>query len=47
MAIDDVDDNAVRCMAAQVINGNSPALACVGPPTALIDNADLAAGPSA
>ena len=43
MAIDDVDESSVRGMAAQVINGNSPALACVGPPTALIDNADLAA----
>ena len=42
-AIDDVDENAVREMAAQLISGNRPALACVGPPTKLIDNDDLAA----
>jgi processing peptidase subunit beta len=42
-AIDDVDENAVRNVAAQLINGNSPALACVGPPTALMGNDDLAA----
>ena len=42
-AIDDVDENAVRAMAAQLITGHTPALACVGPPTALIDNGDLAA----
>jgi len=33
----------VRDMAAQLISGNRPALACVGPPTELIDNDDLAA----
>ena len=42
-AIDDVDENAVRDMAAQLISGHVPALACVGPSTALIDNGDLAA----
>lgn len=42
-AIGDVDENAVRDMAADLINSNGPALACVGPPTALMDNADLAA----
>ena len=42
-AIDDVDENAVRDMAAQLISGNCPALACVGPPTQLIDNDDLGA----
>jgi processing peptidase subunit beta len=42
-AIDDVDVNAVRDMAAHLISGNRPALACVGPPTQLIDNDDLAA----
>ena len=42
-AIDDVDENAVRDMAAQLITGNCPALACVGPPTQLIDNDDLGA----
>ena len=42
-AIDDVDENAVRDMAAQLISGTGPALACVGPPTQLIDNDDLAA----
>ena len=42
-AIDDVDENAVRDMAAQLISGNRPALACVGPPTKLLDNDDLAA----
>ena len=41
-AIDDVDENAVCAMAAQLITGHTPALACVGPPTALIDNGDLA-----
>ena len=42
-AIEEVDENAVREMAAQLIGGNRPALACVGPPTKLIDNDDLAA----
>ena len=42
-AIDDVDENAVRGMAAQLISGNRPALAYVGPSTKLIDNDDLAA----
>ena len=42
-AIDDVDENAVRDMAEQLISGNRPALACVGPPTKLLDNDDLAA----
>jgi predicted Zn-dependent peptidase len=46
-AIDEVDENAVRDMAAQLITNNSPSLACVGPPTALMDNADLAARLSA
>ena len=42
-AIDDVDENAVRDMAAQLITDNRPAMACVGPSTKLIDNDDLAA----
>ncbi len=42
-AIDEVDENAVRDMAAQLISVNQPALACVGPPTKLIANDDLAA----
>jgi len=42
-AIDDVDQNAVRDMAAQVIGDNMPALACVGPATALMDNSELQA----
>ena len=42
-AIDNVDENAVRNMALELICGNRPALACVGPPTKLIDNDDLAA----
>ena len=42
-AIGDVDANAVRDMAAQLISGNRPALACVGPSTQLIHNDDLAA----
>jgi len=37
----------VRDMAAQLFTNNSPSLACVGPPTALMDNADLAARLSA
>ena len=42
-AIDDVDENAVRNLAAQLIKGNRPAVACIGPPTKLIDNDELAA----
>ncbi len=46
-AIDNVDENSVRDMALQLISGNRPALACVGPPTKLIDNDVLAARLSA
>jgi processing peptidase subunit beta len=42
-AIDDVDNDAVRMMAAELIGGGTPALACVGPSTAIMDNAELAA----
>ena len=41
-AIDEVDEKAVRDMAAQLTTNSSPSLACVGPPRALMDNADLA-----
>ena len=42
-SIDEVDEESVSEIAAQMINGNRPALACVGPQTALMNNDDLAA----
>jgi processing peptidase subunit beta len=41
-AIDDVDSDAVRMMAAQLICNAEPALACVGPKAPIIDNVNLA-----
>lgn len=46
-AIDDVDENAVRNMATQLMDGYRPALACVGPPVTLMDNSAMASGLSA
>ena len=41
-AIENVDEVSISEMAAKLISKNMPALACVGPPTSIIENSELA-----
>ena len=42
-AIDEIDGQKIAAMAASLISGNAPAMACVGPSLAVMSNDDLAA----
>jgi processing peptidase subunit beta len=42
-AIDEIDGQKIAAMAAGLISGNAPAMACVGPSLAVMSNDDLAA----
>jgi len=42
-AIDEIDGQNIAAMAASLISGNMPAMACVGPSLAVMSNGDLAA----
>ena len=42
-AIDKIDGQNIAAMAAGLISGNAPAMACVGPSLAVMSNDDLAA----
>jgi processing peptidase subunit beta len=41
-AIDEIDGQKIAAMAASLISGNAPAMACVGPSLAVMSNDDLA-----